>query len=137
MTFRIRSQYRQLSILLGATPDPHHMLQSYIVLASASGGDKKYAWFKFQPSTSDSDRFDYKSFEASSVSTSPTFQCQAPSFALYSLKEFTQSSEQIHTRALEAARDGGRKKGRQQGMNGWIDGESEGRWRQREEREKC
>lgn len=38
---------------------------------------------------------------------------------------------------LDAARDGDRKIGRQQEMNGWIDGESEGRWRQREEREKC
>lgn len=38
------------------------------------------------------------------------------------------------TRPLDAAKDGDRKIGRQREMNGWIDGESEGRWRQREER---
>lgn len=65
---------------------------------------------------------------------SDVFHVTQPSFAVHNLKEFTRSSAQIQTWPLDAAKDGDRKIGRRQEMNGWIDGESEGRWRQREER---
>lgn len=83
------------------------------------------------------DMFDSKFYGTPSVATSPPLFCHTLSFALCDLKKFPETSEQIHKWTLDAARDRGRKIGRQQEMNGWIDGESEGRWRLREEREKC
>lgn len=124
-------------------PWPRHMLQSYAGLASASP-----RWLApgrvFIVSVQ---VLGLKHWRVTQLTPNP-FRRQLPPLLLpmnvrrphlqfTNWRNSPRALHKIHTWTQQAARDGGRKKGRQQGMNGWIDGESEGRWRQREEREKC